>query len=55
VLVVGSLLEGTHFGERSDIDLAVDGLLPSDHFAALERLRAEFIAFADVLEETGQG
>ena len=38
VLVFGSLVEGTHFGERSDIDLAADGLHPSDHFAALGHL-----------------
>jgi uncharacterized protein len=38
VLAFGSLVEGTHFGERSDIDLAVQGLRPSDHFAALGRL-----------------
>jgi predicted nucleotidyltransferase len=34
-LAFGSLAEGTHFSERSDIDLAVEGLRPSDHFAAL--------------------
>jgi predicted nucleotidyltransferase len=38
VLVFGSLVQGTHFGERSDIDLAVEGIDPSDHFAALGRL-----------------
>lgn len=38
VLVFGSLAEGTHFGERSDIDLGVDGLHPGDHFAALGHL-----------------
>jgi predicted nucleotidyltransferase len=38
VLAFGSLAEGTHFSERSDIDLAAEGLRPSDHFAALGRL-----------------
>jgi len=38
VLAFGSLVEGTHFSERSDIDLAAEGLRPSDHFAALGRL-----------------
>jgi len=40
VLVFGSLAEGTHFGERSDIDLAAEGLRPSEHFAALGLLLA---------------
>jgi predicted nucleotidyltransferase len=38
VLVFGSLPEGTHFAERSDIDLAAAGLRPEDHFGALGRL-----------------
>lgn len=38
VLAFGSLAEGRHFSERSDIDLAAEGLRPSDHFAALGRL-----------------
>ena len=38
VLLFGSLAEGTHFSERSGIDLAAEGLLPSEHFAALGRL-----------------
>jgi predicted nucleotidyltransferase len=38
VLAFGSLVEGTHFSERSDIDLAAEGLRPSDHFPALGRL-----------------
>ena len=38
VLLFGSLAEGTHFSERSDIDLAAEGLRPSEHFAALGRL-----------------
>lgn len=38
VLVFGSLVDGRHFGERSDIDLAADGLRPGDHFEALGRL-----------------
>jgi len=38
VLAFGSLAEGTHFSARSDIDLAAEGLRPSDHFAALGRL-----------------
>jgi len=40
VLVFGSLAEGTHFGAHSDIDLAAQGLRPSDHYAALGRLLA---------------
>lgn len=38
VLAFGSLAEGTHFTERSDIDLAAAGLRPQDHYAALGRL-----------------
>ena len=38
VLAFGSLADGTYFSERSDIDLAAEGLHPSDHFAALGRL-----------------
>ena len=38
VLVFGSLPEGTHFGEHSDIDLAVEGIDPGEHYAALGRL-----------------
>ena len=36
--MLGSLAEGTHFRERSDIDLAAGGLRPSEHFSALGRL-----------------
>jgi len=45
VLVFGSLAEGTHFSERSDIDLAAQGLRPEEHFAALGRLLALFTEF----------
>lgn len=45
VLVFGSLAEGTHFTERSDIDLAAEGLPPEEHFAALGRLLAAFTDF----------
>ena len=38
VLAFGSLAEGAHFSARSDIDLAAEGLRPSEHFAALGRL-----------------
>jgi predicted nucleotidyltransferase len=38
VVVFGSLAEGTHFTERSDIDLATAGLRPADHLGALGRL-----------------
>jgi len=40
VIAFGSLAEGTHFSERSDIDLAAAGLRPGDHYAALGRLLA---------------
>jgi len=38
VIAFGSLAEGTHFSERSDIDLAAAGLRLGDHYAALGRL-----------------
>ncbi len=38
VVVFGSLAEGAHFTERSDIDLAAAGLRPEEHLAALGRL-----------------
>jgi len=38
VVVFGSLAEGTHFSDRSDIDLAAAGLRPGDQYAALGRL-----------------
>jgi len=40
VLVFGSLADGAHFSAHSDIDLAAQGLAPSDHYAALGRLLA---------------
>ncbi len=40
VLVFGSLADGAHFGAHSDIDLAAEGLAPSDHYGALGRLLA---------------
>ena len=53
VLVFGSLAEGTHFGERSDIDLAAEGLRPSEHFAALGRLLTLFGDFEFDLVDLG--
>lgn len=38
VVAFGSLVEGTHFSDRSDIDLAATGLRPGDQYAALGRL-----------------
>ena len=38
VWVFGSLVEGDHFSERSDIDLAASGLTPALHMEALGRL-----------------
>jgi len=38
VIAFGSLAEGTHFSERSDIDLAAAGLRPGAQYAALGRL-----------------
>jgi len=38
VWVFGSLVEGDHFTERSDIDLAATGLTPALHVEALGRL-----------------
>lgn len=38
VVAFGSLAEGTHFSDRSDIDLAATGLRPGDQYAALGRL-----------------
>ncbi|MBU2603396.1 MAG: nucleotidyltransferase domain-containing protein [Actinobacteria bacterium] len=38
VWVFGSLAEGDHFTERSDIDLAATGLTPAVHIEALGRL-----------------
>ena len=38
VLVFGSLAEGDHFTPHSDIDLAVRGIRPGDHYIALGRL-----------------
>jgi len=36
--VFGSLVEGDHFTERSDIDMATTGLTPASHLEALGRL-----------------
>lgn len=38
VFVFGSLVEGEHFTEHSDIDLAATGLTPATHLEALGRL-----------------
>ena len=38
VWVFGSLAEGDHFTERSDIDMAASGLTPALHMEALGRL-----------------
>ena len=38
VWVFGSLVEGDHFTERSDIDMAATGLTPALHVEALGRL-----------------
>jgi uncharacterized protein len=38
VWVFGSLVEGDHFTERSDIDMAATGLTPAVHVEALGRL-----------------
>ena len=38
VWVFGSLVEGDHFTERSDIDMAASGLTPAVHVEALGRL-----------------
>jgi len=38
VRVFGSLAEGDHFSERSDIDMAATGLTPALHLEALGRL-----------------
>ena len=38
VWVFGSLVDGDHFTERSDIDLAAAGLTPAAHLEALGRL-----------------
>lgn len=38
VWAFGSLVEGDHFTERSDIDMAATGLTPSAHIEALGRL-----------------
>jgi len=38
VFVFGSLVEGEHFAEHSDIDLAATGLTPGTHLEALGRL-----------------
>lgn len=38
VWVFGSLAEGDHFTERSDIDMAATGLTPAIHIEALGRL-----------------
>jgi len=38
VWVFGSLVEGDHFTERSDIDMAAAGLTPAAHLEALGRL-----------------
>jgi len=38
VWVFGSLAEGDHFTERSDIDMAATGLTPALHLEALGRL-----------------
>jgi predicted nucleotidyltransferase len=38
VWVFGSLVEGDHFSERSDIDVAATGLTPVVHVEALGRL-----------------
>ena len=38
VWVFGSLVEGDHFTERSDIDMAATGLTPASHLEALGRL-----------------
>ena len=38
VWVFGSLVDGDHFTERSDIDLAAAGLTPAVHLEALGRL-----------------
>ena len=38
VWVFGSLVEGDHFSERSDIDVAATGLTPALHMEALGRL-----------------
>ncbi len=40
VLAFGSLADGAHFSAHLDIDLAALGLAPSDHYAALGRLRS---------------
>ncbi len=36
--VFGSLVEGDHFTERSDVDMAATGLTPAAHLEALGRL-----------------
>ncbi len=38
VWAFGSLVDGDHFTERSDIDLAATGLTPSTHIEALGKL-----------------
>jgi predicted nucleotidyltransferase len=38
VWVFGSLVDGDHFTERSDIDIAASGLTPALHLEALGRL-----------------
>ena len=38
VWVFGSLVDGDHFTERSDIDMAASGLTPASHLEALGRL-----------------
>jgi predicted nucleotidyltransferase len=38
VCVFGSLADGAHFTERSDIDMAAAGLTPATHLEALGRL-----------------
>ncbi len=41
VFLVGSLLNAESFGKHSDIDLVVEGLKPSGHFKALDRIWRE--------------
>jgi uncharacterized protein len=35
VIVFGSLVRGNHFDAESDIDMAVEGILPQDYFTAM--------------------
>jgi predicted nucleotidyltransferase len=53
VWLFGSLAEGVHFTERSDIDLAATGLTAATHLEALGRLLGHFPGFEFDLVDLG--